>query len=152
MCCRAFVARFQRRVCSLSATIRPIGCENRRATTSEVSGFVPDVVPYLARGTVFVCPLRIGAGLKNKVLEALALGIPVVATPLSVDGIDVRDGESAVMAPVDQIAQKTIELLGDASLRDRLSKNGRELIESRYSWSQTADRYERLYDEICRAK
>ena len=50
------------------------------------------MTPYLARATVFVCPLRIGAGLKNKVLEALAMGIPVAATPLSVDGIDVRDG------------------------------------------------------------
>ena len=70
----------------------------------EVSGRVPDVAPYLARATVFVCPLRMGAGLKNKVLEALAMGIPVVATPLSVDGIAVRDGESALIAEVDDIA------------------------------------------------
>lgn len=118
----------------------------------EVSGHVPEVTPYLARATVFLCPLRVGAGLKNKVLEALAMGIPVVATPLSVDGIDVRDGESAVIAPVEQFARKTIELLGDAALRDRLSKNGRALIESRYSWARTASSYEQLYDEICQAK
>ena len=46
----------------------------------EVTGPVPDVMPFLAQATVFVCPLRIGAGLKNKVLEALAMGAPVVAT------------------------------------------------------------------------
>lgn len=118
----------------------------------EVSGRVPDVAPYLARATVFVCPLRIGAGLKNKVLEALAMGIPVVATPLSVDGINVRDGESAQIAEIDDITAKTIELLGDAALCARLSRGGRTLIEAQYSWERTASSYERLYDEICRAR
>ncbi len=118
----------------------------------EITGRVPDVAPYLARATVFVCPLRIGAGLKNKVLEALAMGIPVAATPLSVDGINVRDGESALVAEVDKIAAKTIELLGDSALRERLSQGGRALIESQYSWEKTASSYERLYDDICRAR
>ena len=116
----------------------------------EFSGHVPEVTPYLERATVFVCPLRIGAGLKNKVLEALAMGIPVVATPLSVDGIAVRNGESVMIASVDQMAEKTIELLDDAALRERLSRNGRALIESQYSWERTASSYEQLYNEICR--
>ena len=118
----------------------------------EVSGRVADVAPYLARATVFVCPLRMGAGLKNKVLEALAMGIPVVATPLSVEGISVRDEESALIAAVDDFAAKTIELLEDATLRDRLSKSGRALVEAQYSWARTASSYERLYDQICQAK
>ena len=117
--------------------------------TIEVTGAVPDVAPYLARATVFVCPLRIGAGLKNKVLEALAMGIPVVATPLSVAGIDVRAGETAIIAPVEMIAEKTIQVLEDAALREGLSAKGRALIESKYSWAQTASSYEDLYDEIC---
>ncbi len=115
----------------------------------EVTGSVPDVRPYLAQATVFVCPLRIGAGLKNKLLEGLAMGIPVVATPLSVDGIHVRHGESAIVAPVDQIAAETARLLRDDALRERLSRKGRALIEAEYSWERTADSYERLYDEIC---
>ncbi|MYD09896.1 MAG: glycosyltransferase [Chloroflexi bacterium] len=118
----------------------------------EVSGRVPDVAPYLARATVFVCPLRVGAGLKNKVLEALAMGIPVVATPLSLDGINARPGESALVAEADDIAAATIDLLGDQGLRERLSRGGRALIESQYSWARTASSYERLYDEICQAK
>ena len=115
----------------------------------EVTGSVPDVKPYLAQATVFVCPLRIGAGLKNKVLEALAMGAPVVATPLSVDGINVKHGESAIVAPIDRIAEETVDLLRDDALRERLSLNGRALIEAEYSWGRTADSYERLYDEIC---
>ena len=118
----------------------------------EVTGRVPDVTPYLARATVFVCPLRFGAGLKNKVLEALAMGIPVVATPLSVDGINVRDGDSAIVAPIERFADETVRLLMDESLRERLSFKGRELIEAQYTWERTADRYERLYDEICTLK
>lgn len=115
----------------------------------EVSGRVPDVAPCLARATVFVCPLRFGAGLKNKVLEALAMGVPVAATPLSLDGIDVRDGESALVAEVDEIAAKTIELLGDSALRQRLSQGGLALIQAQYSWEKTASSYEALYEEIC---
>lgn len=116
----------------------------------EVSGAVPDVAPYLARASIFLCPLRVGAGLKNKVLEALAMGIPVVATPLSVEGIAVRDGESASIAPFSQLAARAITLLKDEALCRRLSKKGWALIQSRYSWAQVAASYERLYAEICR--
>ena len=77
------------------------------------------------------------------------MGIPVVATPLSVDGIAVRNGESAIVTAVDDIGQKTIELLNNSGLRERLSKNGRALIEAQYSWEKTASSYEALYDEIC---
>ena len=118
----------------------------------KVTGAVPDVTPYLARATIFVCPLQYGAGLKNKVLEALAMGIPVVATPLSVDGIKARDGESAIVAPIERFADETARLLRDESLRERLSLKGRELVEAEYTWERTADSYERLYDEICRLR
>ena len=118
----------------------------------EVTRRVPDVAPYLAAAAAFVCPLRRGAGLKNKVLEALAMGAPVVATPLSVDGIAVTQGESALIAPLDQLAAETIRLLRDEALQARLSRQGRRLIEARYTWTRTADSYRRLYDEICAAR
>jgi len=86
--------------------------------------------------------------LKNKVLEALAMGVPVVATPLSVDGIDVKHGESAWIAAVDEIAAGAVRLIQDKGLRRRLSRHGRALIEAEYSWARTAARYERLYDEV----
>ena len=118
----------------------------------EITGRVPDVQPYLAQGTVFVCPLRIGAGLKNKVLEALAMGIPVVATPLSVDGIHVTHEESAWVTDVDSMAEAVVTVLNDADLQQRLSENGRALIESQYSWASTADKYEALYDEVIKVR
>ena len=115
----------------------------------EVSGHVPDVAPYLAKASLFVCPLRFGAGMKNKALEALAMGMPVLATPLSVDGIDVVDGQSVALAERETMADRTVELLHDADLRARLGRQGRALVEAKYSWTQVADMYERLYAQIC---
>ncbi len=114
----------------------------------EVTGRVPDVRPYLAGATAFVCPLRLGAGLKNKVLEALAMGLPVVATPLSVDGIDVQHGVSAMIAPPEQLADETLRLLNDPALQVALSRNGRRLIEERYSWASVASQYDTLLHEV----
>jgi glycosyltransferase involved in cell wall biosynthesis len=111
-----------------------------------VTGRVPDVRPYLQAGTVFVCPLRYGAGIKNKVLEALASGIPVVATPVSVDGIAVTDGESALVADdADGLAAATVRVLGDVALQQALRERGRSAVENGYTWQRVAERYAALY-------
>lgn len=117
-----------------------------------VTGRVPEVQPFLARATAFVCPLRMGAGQKNKVLEALAMGIPLVATPLSFDGISVEHGQSAIIAEAQDIAAAALHVLSDEALRQRLSRRGRELVEAEYTWEKTAASYERLYDELTRKR
>ena len=117
-------------------------------TRVQVTGRVPDVQPWLAKATLFICPLRIGAGLKNKLLEALAMGVPVLATPLAAAGIALEDGASALIREPDAMADGALQLLADETLRERLSRQGRQLIESRYTWSGVASAYERLYDEI----
>ena len=114
-----------------------------------VTGRVPDVRPYFAQATAFVSPLRLGAGIKNKVLEALAMGCPVIATPLSIDGITARDGQEALIAEKDRgIVEAALRVLTDAQLRAKLSTNGRALIEAQYSWAQVAARYVSLYREV----
>jgi glycosyltransferase involved in cell wall biosynthesis len=113
-----------------------------------VTGSVPDVRPYLARATVFVSPLRLGAGIKNKVLEALAMGCPVVATPLSVDGIDARHERDLLIADDSAMADCVSRVFKNADLQRKLSANGRQLIEARYSWSRVAGMYEALYQQV----
>jgi len=113
-----------------------------------VTGHVPDVSLYLEMTAAFVCPLRFGAGIKNKVLEALAMGCPVVATPLSVDGIDLVDGQHALVVEDDAFADAIVRLIQDAELQRRLSQQGRELIETKYNWAQVAEQYERLYRSV----
>src|SRR6185369_1254580 len=82
-----------------------------------VTGRVPDVRPYLARASAFVSPLRLGAGIKNKVLEALAMGCPVVATTVSLDGIAVSDGLNAIEADGASMIDGIVRLLQDENLR-----------------------------------
>lgn len=122
-----------------------------QALTSDVirvTGRVPDVRPYLARAGAFVSPLRLGAGIKNKVLEALAMGCPLVATSLSVDGIEVTNGHDALVADDEAIVEAIVRVLQDADLRQQLSLNGRKLIETRYSWDRVAAMYLKLYADI----
>ncbi|MBI1258172.1 MAG: glycosyltransferase [Chloroflexi bacterium] len=117
--------------------------------TITVTGHVPDLRAYLNRATVFVSPLRLGAGIKNKILEALALACPVVATPLSVDGIAALNNDELLIADTDaQIVSAVLRLLMDQNLRKHLGATGRTLIEARYSWAQVAERYEAVYREI----
>ena len=116
----------------------------------KVTGHVPDMKPYLARATAFVSPLRLGAGIKNKVLEALALGCPVVATPISLDGIAVTNGHDALVADDDALVETVVWLLQDLALQAELSASGRKLIEARYSWERVAALYETLYTEVSR--
>lgn len=111
-----------------------------------VTGRVPEIAPYLARASVYVSPLRWGAGIKNKILEALAVGVPTVATPISVDGIAVQPDEHVVIAhSSDAISAAVIRVLGDDGLRARLSANGQRLIQSRYTWGGAAQAYLDLY-------
>ena len=113
-----------------------------------VTGRVPDVRPYLARASAFVSPLRLGAGIKNKILEALAMGCPVIGTPVSLDGIAVQDGHDVLAADGTAMIDGIVRLLQDADLRKQLSTNGRKLIEARYSWGQVAQEYEHLYKNL----
>ncbi len=114
----------------------------------QVTGRVPDVRPYLAHAAAFVCPLRLGAGIKNKALEALAMGCPLVATPLSADGIAVRHNHDALIAEDAAFVSETVRLLRDSALQQTLAHNGRRLIEAQYSWWRVADLYKALYEAV----
>ncbi len=112
----------------------------------QVTGKVPDLRPYFERAMVYVAPLRMGAGIKNKVLEALAMRRPVVATPLSCDGIKVEHGKHLLIAEdTEKFIRAVLTLLDDGRLRRRLGVAGRELIESCYTWEGVAERYRQLY-------
>jgi glycosyltransferase involved in cell wall biosynthesis len=114
-----------------------------------VTGWVPDIRPYLAAATCFVSPLAQGAGLRNKILEAMAMGVPVVATPLSCDGIGVTPGRDVLLgATPAALARQVVALLGDETLRQRVGQAGRALVTREYTWETVASRYETLYAEV----
>jgi glycosyltransferase involved in cell wall biosynthesis len=128
---------------------RPTGAVRHLARISgvEVTGTVPDIVPYLERATVFVAPIRIGGGFPNKVAEALAAGVPTVATPTAHAGISgLVPGTHLVEATdPEEFASRTLQLLGDAGRRNRLRAFGQSFMRARYDWDEVVERLENTY-------
>lgn len=114
-----------------------------------VTGFVDDVRPYVDRAAVFVCPLRRGAGIKNKILQAWAMEKPVVATPVSCGGLELQDGTNILVreSPAD-FARGVLELLDDPARRASLGKAGRRTVLERYSWERQARRLAGILEEV----
>lgn len=100
-----------------------------------VTGRVPDTRPYVAGAGAFVVPLRMGSGTRLKVLEGLAMGCPLVSTSLGCEGIATIDGEHLLMADdAGAFARGVLQILEHPTLADTLGRNGRALVEARYSW------------------
>jgi glycosyltransferase involved in cell wall biosynthesis len=96
----------------------------------EVTGHVLDTGPFLDRAAVSVAPLRFGGGMKGKVSEALAAGVPVVTTSTGAQGFGIVSGEHALIADAaDDFAAAVIRVLGDADFARRLGRNGRQLAD-----------------------
>lgn len=115
----------------------------------EITGRVPDVGPHLAEATVFVAPLATGGGMRIKLLEALAAGLPVVTTPRAAEGITARDGIELLLADDDAGFVRAIaSLLDDAQQRERLGAAARAWAAQSPGWSDAVAAYERLYDRL----
>jgi glycosyltransferase involved in cell wall biosynthesis len=128
----------------------PNSLRERGAGAVEVVGRVPDVRPFLDRSDLFVAPLRAGGGTRLKLLEAFAVGLPVVATTIASAGIAVRHGQDIATADDEAaFASEVIRLLSDASVRRAQSESARRLVEEHYDWrSIAADYQEDLYDVV----
>ncbi len=114
-----------------------------------VTGFVEDVRPLVGPAAVFVCPIRAATGLNNKVIEAMAMGLPVVSTPEACEGIDVTDGVDILLAsnPMD-FAEAVIQLMTDAAERKRIGDAGRDFVVKNFSWGKAADILRNVYAEV----
>jgi glycosyltransferase involved in cell wall biosynthesis len=109
----------------------------RRRPGLIVTGGVPDVRPYLARAALYVVPMRMGSGVRLKVLEAMAAGVPVVSTGVGLEGIAAVDGEHALVADTPAaFAAAVLRLRADPALGARLARGARALVEQRYDWSR----------------
>jgi glycosyltransferase involved in cell wall biosynthesis len=115
----------------------------------EVTGEVPEVLPYLASASVVVVPIRMGGGTRLKVVEGLAMGKAMVSTTLGCEGIDVRDGTHLLVADDPQVfAQAVAEVLGNPDRAAMLGRHGRTLMEDEYSWDIADTRLAALYARV----
>ncbi len=106
-----------------------------------VTGYVPDTREYLKMATVVAAPLRIARGIQNKVLEAMAMGIPVVATPQAFEGIEAEPGRDLILGgDVRRIAEGVIGLIKEGSFRKSIGDNARRIVEKNYCWAKNLEK------------
>lgn len=111
-----------------------------------VTGEVDAVVPWLASGRAYACLMRTGTGIKNKLLEAMACGLPAVASPLALQGLEARPGRDLLVADTpQQAADALVGLLRDDARVARLRLAGRAYVERHHAWPAAVDRYVRVY-------
>lgn len=108
-----------------------------RDSRVHVPGFVDDVRPYFQKATIFVCPIMDGGGTRLKILDALAMGMPIVSTTFAASGLDLRDGAHLLLADtpetmIDQIRR----LLDSRALREQLTQGAVNVVQQTYSWDK----------------
>jgi polysaccharide biosynthesis protein PslH len=114
-----------------------------------VTGTVEDVRPYYAQSAVCVVPLRAGGGTRLKILEAMALGRPVVSTSIGCEGLNVQDGVHLFIADTpEDFAAKTLLLLSKSDVRNSIIQNGRDLAEKHYDWDVITMQLLKSYQEV----
>jgi glycosyltransferase involved in cell wall biosynthesis len=115
--------------------------------TITVTGYVPDLAPYLEQAAVMVVPVRAGSGMRVRILEAFARAMPVVTTTIGLEGIEACPGSDVLVADTpDAFAQAVIRLLADTDLQDRLAENGRRLAERQYDWQVVLQKLDLVFD------
>ena len=118
----------------------------------EVTGSLPDLRPCLRSATLALVPIVYGAGIQNKVLEAMACATPVIATPAAVSSLSVRSGRDLdVAADADEFARNILGLLDDGERRNALGRAGRAFVESHHDWDTIGERLEAIYSKAVQA-
>jgi glycosyltransferase involved in cell wall biosynthesis len=123
-----------------------------RALASEeviVTGFVEDIKQYYLDSAVAVSPIRFGAGTLNKILEPLALGVPVVATSIGIEGLDLTIGKDILVADRPHaFAKNVIRIMKDPKFRECLGKEGMAIVRRLYNWDVIVNSLENVYHEL----
>ncbi len=119
-----------------------------------VTGFVEDIRPYIDKSTVYICPIRSGSGIKNRLLEAMAMRKPIVAFAKSCEALkNVSHMDNIWLAKTpDEFADGVTRLLKDEGLRESMSHNARQLVVREYSWEKTINIIEEAYGDAIRKK
>jgi sugar transferase (PEP-CTERM/EpsH1 system associated) len=119
----------------------------------EVLGFIDDVRPYVAQATAYIVPIRVGGGTRLKILDAWACGKAVVSTSIGCEGLEVTPGRNILIGDTPgQFAEQVIKVCADGNLRRSLGKEGRKLVEEKYSWKMIGEDLNRIYENLISKK
>lgn len=109
-------------------------------------GRVPDVRIAVGECEVFICPLQFGSGIKTKNLEAMAMGIAVVTTPIGAENIDAVDGAQWVIGNTDiSFSSQVVSLLKDVKLRETIGENGQKFVRDNFSWKVAENSFAEVF-------
>ena len=124
--------------------------KNRWESRIQITGTVDDIRPYLRKATLAVAPVQYGVGIQNKVLEALACGTPVVATPQAATALQVRSGQDLVIAQNQQeLADSILTLLKNPQQCQNLGRSGRLYVERQHDWRSIVRGLTEIYRDAC---
>jgi glycosyltransferase involved in cell wall biosynthesis len=113
-----------------------------RERSIRLTGWVQDIRPFVARGSICIVPLRIGGGTRLKIFEAMAMGKAVVSTSVGAEGLPVRTGENLLLADApNDFSDCVVSLLRDVNERKRLAASARALVLEKYSWPRVAESF-----------
>ena len=114
-----------------------------------VTGTVPDVRPYLAKASVAICPMVSGSGIQNKLMEAMAMGIPCVSTSIACSALNTIPGQDVLVADTAQdFASAVCSILEQPDLNKALSENGRQYVEHFHDWKVIGNSLNQIYREL----
>jgi glycosyltransferase involved in cell wall biosynthesis len=118
-----------------------------------ISANLPDLRPAVCSGQVYVCAIRHGTGLKSKMLEAMAMQMPIVGYPGAIVGLTGVPGKHYLVAQnAQEFAAHVVDLLEHPARAEQLTRAGRELVETEYSWESRARAYEELYQQVIKER
>ncbi|MBL8325993.1 MAG: glycosyltransferase, partial [Rubrivivax sp.] len=116
-----------------------------------VTGSVVDVRPYIRNSAVMVAPLAIARGTQNKILEAMAMGVPVVTSSAAAGGVDAEAERHFLVADTpEQTAAAILRIAGNRNEHDRLAKAGRERMLSHHAWPRSMQRLDGIIERCVR--
>jgi sugar transferase (PEP-CTERM/EpsH1 system associated) len=123
-------------LCGASPHQRIIHLANNKNVT--VTGWVDDIKSAYSSGRIFVAPLFIGTGLQNKLLEAMALGLPCITTPLANNALKATSGEEIMIASTaEEFADSINKLLGDRQLYNQIALSAKSFVQKNFSWKKS---------------
>jgi polysaccharide biosynthesis protein PslH len=113
-----------------------------REKSVQLTGWVDDVRPYLARGAVCIVPLRIGGGTRIKIFEAMAMQKAVVSTSIGAEGLPVQHGQNILLADsADDFSRQTVEILCNPSRRHQVAVAAHKMVSEKYGWRSVAEEF-----------
>lgn len=114
-----------------------------------VTGCVDDVRKYLAKGSIFITPMISGTGIKNKILEAMSMELPVVSTSIGISGIDSTDQVHYLRADTPgEFKNNVVKLINDKQLRKKIGLDARLFVEKNYSWKTSMTRFDEIINGL----